>query len=101
LSSLMADWGAKVFSCHTPEEALALTEVPELMLVDYYLDDEEIGVDVIRRMRAKWNMTIPAIVNTADPNEAIREEVIEARALFLPKPVKKAALKRLIKRLKI
>lgn len=101
LSSLLADWGAIVSACHTPAEALALTEMPELMLVDYHLDDGEIGVDVIRRMRVKWNKTIPAIVNTADPNEAIREEVVEARALFLPKPVKKTALKRLIKRLRV
>src|SRR5690554_2361238 len=99
LSSVLADWGATVSACHTPEEAMALTEIPALMLVDYHLDDGEVGVDVIRRMRVKWQKTIPAIVNTADPNEAIREEVIEARALFLPKPVKKAALKRLIKRL--
>lgn len=101
LSSLLADWGAHIYACHTLADALALTEAPELMLVDYHLDDGEVGVDVIRQMRSKWHKAIPAIVNSADPNEAIREEVVEVRAQFLPKPVKKAALRRLIKRLRI
>src|SRR5690554_78586 len=98
LSSLVQSWGAHVFACQTLEQALALAEQPQLMLVDYHLDDGKVGVEVIAALREKWQFHIPAIVNTADPNEAVREHVVSAEALFLPKPVKQAALKRLIKR---
>ncbi|WP_207916320.1 PAS domain-containing hybrid sensor histidine kinase/response regulator [Lysobacter sp. N42] len=101
LSSLLEDWGAVVTSCHSPEEADRLEQAPELMLIDYHLDDGRVGVEVIEAVRRRFNKDIPAIVNTADPNEGVREEVVRAKAQFLPKPVKQAALKRLIKRLGI
>lgn len=101
LGSLVEDWGATVTTCHNLQETNAITVAPDLMLIDYHLDDGKVGVEVIEHIRERFQLDIPAIVNTADPNEGVREEVVRARALFLPKPVKQAALKRLIKRLGI
>jgi len=93
LASLLRDWGAEVTAGHNLAEALSLVNAPDLMLIDYHLDEGRVGVEVIEAIRDKFERAIPAIVNTADPNESVREEVVRARALFLPKPVKQAALK--------
>lgn len=99
LSSLLSDWGASIDACHTGEEVMQLANKPHLIIADYHLDNDDNGVDVIRRVREHWGETIPALVATADPNESVRERVVEVSAQFLPKPVKQAALKRLLKRL--
>ena len=41
-----------------------------------------------------------AIINSADPNESLREEALEVNAYFIPKPLKTGALKRLIRRIR-
>ncbi|WP_194757417.1 hybrid sensor histidine kinase/response regulator [Aliidiomarina indica] len=99
LTSLFRDWGASVDSCHRVEDALTCAHQPDLLVVDYHLDDQEIGTDGIQTLRAHWNADIPAILSTADPDESIREQVVESKAAFLPKPLKQAALRRTIKRL--
>ncbi|MEX2335273.1 MAG: PAS-domain containing protein, partial [Pseudohongiella sp.] len=97
LSSLLREWGAYVSACGTIREALQLDRRPDLLLIDYHLTDQQVGTDAIEQIRAHWARDIPAILSTADPNETIREQVVEVGAHFLPKPVKQAALKRLLK----
>ncbi|TRW48287.1 response regulator [Aliidiomarina halalkaliphila] len=99
LTSLFRDWGATVDSCHRVDDALQCAQQPDLLVVDYHLDDHEIGTDGIQQLRKHWGSNIPAILSTADPNESIREHVVESKAAFLPKPLKQAALRRTIKRL--
>jgi len=94
-------WGATVFSCHSISEALAVASKPDLLFVDYHLDNDEVGVTGILRLREQWQAELPAIISTADPDESIREQVVEIRAAFLPKPLKQAALLRLLKRLRV
>ncbi|OFE11080.1 sodium:proline symporter [Pseudohongiella acticola] len=97
LSSLLREWGAVVSACSTIREALQIDRRPDLLLIDYHLTDQQVGTDAITRIRSHWHRDIPAILSTADPNETIREQVVEVDAYFLPKPVKQAALKRLLK----
>tara|TARA_R110002049_G_scaffold71030_3_gene183214 strand:- start:793 stop:4332 length:3540 start_codon:yes stop_codon:yes gene_type:complete len=97
LSSLLREWGATVTACASIKEALQVERRPDLLLIDYHLSDQQVGTDAIVKIRTHWASDIPAILSTADPNETIREQVVEVAALFLPKPVKQAALKRLLK----
>ncbi|MDO9518670.1 MAG: PAS domain-containing hybrid sensor histidine kinase/response regulator [Pseudohongiella sp.] len=97
LASLLHEWGATVTACATIAEAMSQTQQPDLLFIDYHLSETDVGTDAIRRIRERWNSDIPAILSTADPDEHIREQVVEVGALFLPKPVKQAALKRLLK----
>lgn len=99
IAKLLRGWGAEVTPCHSIEEAMAVSKKPNLLFVDYHLDNDEVGVTGIRMLREKWQNQLPAILSTADPDESIREQVIEIQAAFLPKPVKQAALLRLLKRL--
>jgi CheY-like chemotaxis protein len=101
LASLLRSWGAQVTACATINEALQHTQQPDLLFIDYHLADNETGTDAIVQLRAHWKNDIPAILSTADPDEHIREQVVEVGALFLPKPVKQAALKRLLKGIRL
>ena len=97
LVSLLKEWGATVTACGTIAEALQVAQRPDLLLIDYHLSDQQVGTEAISQIRKHWACDIVAILSTADPNETIREQVIEVGAHFLPKPVKQAALKRLLK----
>ena len=70
--------------------------VPQLLIIDYQLDDGITGLDVIREAKL---CHLPIIVNTANHDEVIREKVLDAGYPLLYKPLKAPALKRMIKRL--
>ncbi|ALO46835.1 hybrid sensor histidine kinase/response regulator [Pseudohongiella spirulinae] len=97
LTSLFQGWGAKVTACATLQDALQLEKEPDLLFIDYHLSDHDVGTEAITELRHRYRSDIPAILSTADPDENIREQVVQVKAMFLPKPVKQAALKRLLK----
>jgi CheY-like chemotaxis protein len=64
------------------------------------------GVQAAQQLREHWqdsttNFVIPGILSSADRSEQTRKEAIDMALHYLPKPIKTAALKRLIKQLKI
>lgn len=95
--TLLADWGAEVKIAKNVAEAIEMDSAPNLMLVDYHLDYGETGINVVRQLREHWQQTIPGILNTANRNDGVRDEAREAGLLYLPKPLKPAALKRMLK----
>ena len=98
MCGLLSDWGATT-SRAVSIETLELTTKPDILVVDYHLDQQRTGIEVLQFVRDHFHDTnIPAIMNSADPNEEIREQAIGMQASFIPKPVKPAALKRLLKR---
>ena len=101
MEALLADWGAQVMVARTCEEALALNSIPDLMLVDYHLDHGETGINVVRHLREHWQQAVPGILNTANRHDGVRDEAREAGLLYLPKPLKPAALKRLLRQHKL
>ena len=101
MEALLADWGAQVMVAKTCDEALALNSIPDLMLVDYHLDHGETGINVVRQLREHWQRPVPGILNTANRHDGVRDEAREANLLYLPKPLKPAALKRLLKQHKL
>ncbi|ASG65069.1 sodium:proline symporter [Idiomarina piscisalsi] len=98
-SQLMEDWGANVESASGMDDIQHSIEC-DLILADYHLDDGLTGINVVKQLRARWNTQTPAIINSADPNESLREEALEVNAYFIPKPLKTGALKRLIRRVR-
>ena len=101
MEALLADWGAQVMVARTSDEALALNSKPDLMLVDYHLDHGETGINVVRQLREHWQQAVPGILNTANRHDGVRDEAREAGLLYLPKPLKPAALKRLLRQHKL
>lgn len=102
IDQLLSSWGATVIASNEPDTALALChQQPDLMLLDYHLDHGKTGVDAARQIRGHWRCTIPGILSSADRSEQTRKEAIDCQLHYLPKPIKTAALKRLIKQLKV
>lgn len=100
MTQLLESWGATVHSAANREQLPWQLSCPDLLVFDYHLEQYDTGIDVLRVVRKAFaNDHIPAIINSADPDETVREQVISEQALFIPKPIKVAALKRLIKRL--
>ena len=68
----------------------------QLLIIDYQLDDGVTGLEVLNKAQLT---NLPVIVNTANHDESIREQVLDAGYPLLYKPLKAPALKRMIKRL--
>lgn len=99
MQGLLSDWGAQVSTANSVHSiSFSTLQKPVVMIVDYHLDHGETGIHVLQHVRQYFNADIPAIINSADPDDGIREQAVAARASFIPKPVKPAALKRLLKR---
>ncbi|WP_406663025.1 PAS-domain containing protein [Gallaecimonas sp. GXIMD1310] len=98
LKALLESWGAKVAAVRNEAEAQLLSTTPALMLVDYHLDDGELGVNVASRLQQRWP-EVPCIIHSADQSDDIRSDVIAAGFHFLLKPIKPMPLKRLLRRL--
>ncbi len=81
--------------------AKQLAEVPhdqmfDLVLADFHLDNNENGVDVTQAVAKRQTQPLISILSSADRNEDIRSKAADAGMGYLPKPLKSAALKRLI-----
>ncbi|WP_088328359.1 NahK/ErcS family hybrid sensor histidine kinase/response regulator [Lacimicrobium sp. SS2-24] len=97
---LFESWGATTFSAANQQQALeVMTSPPSLLVIDYHLDHGAIGTELAQVLYQTWQQKIPTILNSANYEESIREQAIEAGFSFLHKPVKAGALKRLIRKL--
>jgi len=101
MRALLTRWGLSCDVAATSREAraLVLERRPDLLLVDYHLDDDEDGLDALQALRAACSPPPPAALITADTSSELAER---ARALGVPllrKPVKPAALRALVSQL--
>ncbi len=107
MHGLLSKWGAQPLVANNAETALE--EIlgleandggpPAILIVDYHLDDEVTGIEVIRELRARWTTHVPAIIVTADHSESVREEIRASGEAILHKPIKPAALRALLSRM--
>ena len=70
-----------------------------MLVVDYHLDDDVTGVEVVRELREHAGKSIPVIIVTADHSDPVRNEVRDAGYALLHKPIKPAALRALMSRI--
>lgn len=100
MRSLLEQWGCEVAVASDLREALShwpRSTAPDLVLADYHLN-EETGLDVLEALRYHWQQPLPAVVISADNSDEVRDQVLQAGCLFLPKPVQPAALRTLMRR---
>ncbi|MEM0909676.1 MAG: PAS-domain containing protein [Pseudomonadota bacterium] len=81
--------------------AAQLADIPsdmtfDLVLADFHLDNDENGVDVTQIVAERQTHPPISILSSADRNDDIRSKAADAGMGYLPKPLKSAALKRLI-----
>ncbi len=98
LGVILQDWGARVMFANNMASAKRLNETPELIIADYHLNDGDNGISVCEALNLTLSTHVPAILSSADRSEQIQEMAIANNMRYLPKPIKTAALKRLIQR---
>ncbi|MBT8082822.1 MAG: hybrid sensor histidine kinase/response regulator [Gammaproteobacteria bacterium] len=107
MKGLIGKWGAAPVTASSPREAAAAADRifaergqwPDLLLVDYHLNDHVTGLDVIDDLRNKALRNVPAVILTADHSQTVADLVGEAGITLLRKPVKPAALRALVNRI--
>lgn len=102
MRGLLASWGCHVLTAASGEEALARLEeherMPDLIISDYRLPDNETGIEAIQRIQASLPVEIPAVLISGD---TAPERLAEAKASgyhLLHKPVQPARLRTLLSR---
>ncbi|MGS2721621.1 PAS domain-containing hybrid sensor histidine kinase/response regulator [Paraglaciecola aestuariivivens] len=99
---LLSSWGAKVTAVNNIQDAIDKSQhCPDLLFLDYHLNNGETGILAAVEVRKKWNKSIPAVLSSADRTEETRKQAIDNQLHYLPKPIKPAALKRFIKSLNL
>ncbi|MCJ1885166.1 hybrid sensor histidine kinase/response regulator [Pseudomonas sp. LA21] len=101
MNSLLSRWGCRVLTARSREECQVLLEGdarPQLALIDYHLDDGELGTDLMAWLRTRLGEPVPGVVISADARPELVAQIHAAGLDFLPKPVKPAALRALLSR---
>ncbi|MFE8073076.1 PAS-domain containing protein [Marinobacteraceae bacterium S3BR75-40.1] len=70
--------------------------IPDIILGDYQLDNDENGLDVMDALRNDWETLVPGILITGLVSQEVREDALERGYQVLYKPVKPAALRAVI-----
>jgi len=103
LQGLLAGWGCLTLAARGGTDALAMLaqhdRAPELVICDYHLGSEENGIDVIRRIQAASECSMPAILVTADGSPEMLRIARYHQYPVLLKPVAPAKLRALLTQL--
>ncbi|MDF2813571.1 MAG: hybrid sensor histidine kinase/response regulator, partial [Microvirga sp.] len=96
---LLSGWGCEVWvaaDLDGAQEAIRTHKsAPDVIIADYHLDEGD-GLDLIRILRWKTEVTTPAILVTADRTPTVRDAAAEMHVHVLNKPLKPAALRALL-----
>lgn len=103
ISSQLAEWDCLVYTAKDQESlnkvVKDIPQVPRFIIADYHLDNNANGVDLVTSLLQKENWQSPCVICSADPSEQVRQHTSDANFLFLRKPVKSLALKRLLRQM--
>ncbi|QOT73732.1 PAS-domain containing protein [Sphingobium fuliginis] len=100
MSTLLGGWGCTVATAGGFAEAVAAFsegEAPDVILVDYHLNDGETGDAVIERLHGHFGRAVPSVMISADRGEALKARMDGWGIPLLGKPVKPAQLRALLR----
>ncbi|WP_370279936.1 NahK/ErcS family hybrid sensor histidine kinase/response regulator [Pontibacterium sp.] len=100
MAALLGQWGCEVETAADEHEALELIErlrwVPDVIVADYHLDEDQTGTDAVLSIRETLGLDIPAMVITADRSDECRQLFRDHGLPVLNKPVKPGKLRSLL-----
>lgn len=103
MGGLLRSWGYRVVTAENDNAALAGNighgATPDLIISDYRLLNGKTGIEVIRRLRAKLGVDVPAFLVSGDINPTLLQEARVNGFHMLHKPVKPMALRALVTQL--
>lgn len=98
--ALLASWGCDVRTAHATASAVEKLSCedwnPDIVVADQHLDHGDLGTSAIEVLRRHLGRTLPAVLVTADPAEAIYSKACELGVEVMLKPVKPAQLRALL-----
>jgi signal transduction histidine kinase len=100
MRTLLEGWGCTVAAASGHDEAVALFAGglrPDILLVDYHLNNGETGDETISRLNAHFGAALPAIMISADRGKELKARLDERGVPLLNKPVKPAQLRSLLR----
>lgn len=102
LLASLTSWDVVVKLAANLSEALAHLEhgpLPDVILSDYRLPDQENGIQVIEQLRKVAGLPLPACLMSGDTDVLLMQAAKQAGLTLLHKPVRDAKLRSLIRRL--
>lgn len=105
MTTLLQEWGATVYAAHDASSAQVHAAFDiDFIIADYHLDNADNGIDVCRSivlLREQQQLSVPVLLlSTADRSQVIRDQADQLGMIYLPKPIKPVALKRLLQKAK-
>ena len=98
MCTLLRDWGVSSTLIAGGAEVSSISQEHfDVLVADYHLNYGETGFDVAAILSENNVSFALKILVTANRSNDIREEAAEQQFSYLPKPLKPAALKRLLK----
>ncbi len=103
MRELLEGWGCRVVTERSGQRAL--TELarsggaPKIAVVDYHLDENENGLEVIDLVRSAYAEAIPGLIITADACPRLHDRIRASKLHALRKPVKPSKLRALMSHL--
>ena len=96
-------WQVNVTIALTPDEAMTGVKLwdPQVILMDYHLDSEDNGLQLIAKIRKILGYPIPAILVTANQDDKVITEAFNANCKYLSKPLKPAKLRVLLQAVQV
>ncbi|EKV28638.1 putative two-component sensor [Caenispirillum salinarum AK4] len=100
MAALLKGWHCKPVTAVDTDGLLAAVDaagvVPDIIIADYHLADDAIGLDSAAALRAHLGRRIPTIVITADRTEDIAKAVRDRGWHLMTKPARPARLRSLL-----
>ncbi|MDO7835660.1 NahK/ErcS family hybrid sensor histidine kinase/response regulator [Sphingobium sp. HBC34] len=100
MRTLLGGWGCTVLAAGGFADAAGLFaqgEAPDIILIDYHLNDGETGEATLARLRAHFDVMVPAIMISADRGKELKARLDAHGIPLLNKPVKPAQLRALLR----
>ncbi|MFY0665195.1 MAG: hybrid sensor histidine kinase/response regulator [Natronospirillum sp.] len=100
MRTLLVGWGCHVITAVDFESLAKQVDVGtasvDVLLSDYHLDQERLGVDVLQQVQQVRGKPVPSVVITADHSVVLKTQVKEHGFRLLHKPVKPHRLRALL-----
>lgn len=97
MSTLLTQWGLTPYTVTDAASAIKLCHkhsvIPRVLLLDYHLDNDETGVDVLEQLEQHFDERIPAAMLTAERADQSLKLFRELGLQVLNKPVKPGKLR--------
>ena len=100
MRTLLGGWGCDVRAAGGFAEATGLFDAgatPDIILIDYHLNEGETGDQALDRLRAHFGGPVPAIMISADRGKELKARLDACGIPLLNKPVKPAQLRALLR----